>query len=132
MTRQYFIVDDAPAVQLMIKDALMQNGVRERDIETFDEAETALGAFEEQDPEVLFMDLNMPGMDGREATKAVLGQDPRTRVIVVTGLPPDNDLVLEVKSAGAFEVLHKPVRSGEVEGVLRELDKEKPGHGRVI
>lgn len=132
MSRQFFIVDDAPAVQFMIKDALLQSGVHERHITTFDDAKTAIEAFREEPPDVLFMDLNMPGMDGREATQLVLGENPRQRVIIVTGLPPNNDLVLEVKSMGAFEVLHKPVRSGQVEDVLRELNKEQPGHGRVL
>ncbi len=132
MSRQFFIVDDAPAVQFMIKDALLQAGIHERDITTFDDAQAAIEAFRKEPPDVLFMDLNMPGMDGREATQIVLGENPRQRVIIVTGLPPSNDLVLEVKSMGAFEVLHKPVRSSQVEEVLRELNKEQPGHGRVL
>lgn len=132
MSREYFIVDDAPAVQLMIQDALNQAGVRDQDIDTFDAADDAIQAFEKRDPDVVFMDLNLPGMDGREATRYILSQNPRARVVVVTGLRPSDDLVREVLSVGAFEVLHKPVRSDEVETVLRQLDKERPGHGRVL
>lgn len=132
MSRHFFIVDDAPAVRLMIQDALLQTEARERDITQFEDGQEAIAAYGEHEPDVVFMDLNMPNMDGREATRYILTQNPRARIVVVTGMRPSNEMVRDVLSVGAFEVLHKPVRSGEVQQVLRELNKERPGHGRVI
>lgn len=132
MSRQFLIADDAPAVRLMIEDALRQAGVHEKQIEKVEDGEEALSAYDELDPDVVFADLNMPGRGGREVVRYILTENPRTRVIVVTGLRPCDERVQDVKSVGAFEVLHKPVRSGDVQEVLRELEKERPGHGRVL
>lgn len=132
MSREFLIADDAEPVRLMIEDALQQAGIKGRDITKVSNGKRAFQVYEEETPDVVFMDLNMPQMDGREATRYILSKNPRARIIVVTGMRPSNDVVRDVLSMGAFEVLHKPVRSDDVKKVLHELDKERRGHGRVL
>lgn len=57
-------------------------------------------------PDVLLMDLIMPRMDGVEATRAILAQDPGVRVLILTSAPA-SERAIEVIRAGARGFLEK-------------------------
>ncbi|WP_439122023.1 ATP-binding protein [Marivita sp.] len=72
----------------------------------------AVTAFEANRPDVIFMDISMPGMDGKEATariRALEGDGPNVPIIAVTAhaLDGDRDMILE---AGLTDYLTKPLR----------------------
>ncbi len=72
----------------------------------------AVTAFEEYRPDVIFMDISMPGMDGKEATariRAMEGNGPNVPIIAVTAhaLDGDRDMILH---AGLTDYLTKPLR----------------------
>ncbi|OSQ46158.1 ATP-binding protein [Marivita geojedonensis] len=72
----------------------------------------AVTAFETERPDVIFMDISMPGMDGKEATariRALEGNGPNVPIIAVTAhaMDGDRDMVLD---AGLTDYLTKPLR----------------------
>lgn len=72
----------------------------------------AVTAFEEYRPDVIFMDISMPGMDGKEATariRAMEGNGPNVPIIAVTAhaLDGDREMILH---AGLTDYLTKPLR----------------------
>ncbi len=71
----------------------------------------------ESDPDVVLMDLRMPGLSGIEATRAVVAAEPDIRVLVLT-MYEDDDSVFAATRAGARGYLLKG--AGEVE-VLRAI-----------
>lgn len=131
MGRQMLVADDSPAIRAVITDALQESGIREEDIETAHNGAEAVEKYHECEPEVVFMDLNMPRKDGREATEEILSEDPRAHVIAVTGLRKDKEIVEDVRSIGAFDILQKPIRFQDIQDVLNKIEEERRGAGRI-
>lgn len=71
-------------------------------------------------PDVIVMDLDMPVMDGFEATEAILRSDPRTHVVVLTGSrdPEDERRAL---AAGAEAFLHKDTSVDDLRDAICEI-----------
>jgi NarL family two-component system response regulator LiaR len=101
------IVDDHPIVRHGIKTMLFTFD----DIVVVGEAGNGLEALarcQETTPDVILMDIVMPGMNGVETTRAVLERYPQVKIIVLTSFP-DQDLVHETLEAGAVGFLLKDV-----------------------
>ena len=72
-------------------------------VSTGDEASRVCAAFS---PDVVLMDYRMPGLNGAEATRAVLGACPQTRVVCLTASVTEQE-VAEVRAAGAVACVTK-------------------------
>jgi DNA-binding NarL/FixJ family response regulator len=98
------LVDDHDLFRAGLRNLLEDQGVN-----VVSEASTgrdALREVREQAPEVVLMDLNMPGMGGVEATREIARIAPLTRVVVLTISDRDGD-ILEAILAGACGYLLK-------------------------
>ncbi len=72
------------------------------------DGDEALAMVEAEEPEVMVLDLKMPGIDGLEVLGRVKRTHPRTEVIILTGHGSDAEEVL-ARELGAFAYLRKPV-----------------------
>jgi len=91
------------------------------DLELVGEAENgqqALRLCAEERPDVVLMDLVMPGMDGVQTTRAIRERFPDIRVIALTSFPEDR-LVQDVLEAGALSYLLKNVGADELARAIR-------------
>lgn len=131
MAHEVLIADDSPAIRAVISDALEDFGVPEDHIHTVEDGEKAVVTFEEVEPDVVFMDLNMPRVNGYEATETILRENPRARVVAVTGLGQDKQIVEDIRSVGAFDVLQKPIRFQDIKSVLMKIEEEHRGASRI-
>lgn len=131
MPRTYLIVDDSPVICATLKKMLAQAGVDDRDMEAVQSGDEAMDRFYEVDPDVVFMDIQMPGMDGEQTASMMMTENPELKVIVVTGMGSEDDRVKNLRSMGAFELLEKPIHSDDVNRVLQLLDREESGAGRI-
>ncbi len=77
------------------------------------DGEAALAAVAELAPQVVLMDLNMPGCDGVEATRRVRAGFPSTRVVVLTTYS-DDDSIIGALQAGALGYLTKDATRAEI------------------
>ena len=80
----------------------------------------ALGKYSALRPDVVLMDLSMPGVDGVEATRLILQSDDGARVLALTGFLEDQ-LVSDVLRAGASGYLLKSVGGDELADALRHV-----------
>ncbi len=99
----YLLVDDYPAVRRLMRDII--NGPTS----VFVEAENGAKAVEEyaaHHPDWVVMDIEMPEMDGLQATRAIRSQDPQARIVIVTQ-NDEEEIRLLAKSAGARAFLPK-------------------------
>lgn len=74
---------------------------------------TAVELVAESEPDVVLMDLSMPGMDGVEATRRIVEADPEVRVVVLTTFS-DRDRILAALEAGASGYLLKDAGPDDV------------------
>ena len=95
------------------------------------DGETALKQIERDEPEVMVLDLMMPGIDGIEVLKQVKQSRPDVEVIMLTGHGSDEDEET-CMSLGAFAYLHKPVDIEVLSQKLKEANEriqQKRRHG---
>jgi len=114
---------------LLVDDQrLMREGLRtllelEPDLQVAGEAgdgQAALDAYATLEPDVVLMDIRMPGMDGVEATRRLREQWPAARVIILTTFDDDAS-VFEGLRAGALGYLLKDVSGHELAEAVRTV-----------
>ncbi|MCX7644144.1 MAG: sigma-54 dependent transcriptional regulator [Rhodobacteraceae bacterium] len=98
------IVDDEQDMRQSISQWLALSGF---DTETYPSAEEALKAIGPDWPGVVVSDIKMPGMDGMQFLKRLLGLDSGLPVIMITG-HGDVPMAVEAMRLGAFDFLEKP------------------------
>ena len=105
------IVDDNAFMRSTIKGVLTQAGF---DIaaEATDGAE-AVSTYATAKPDLVTMDITMPNMDGVEALKELLKQDPAAKVVMVSAMGQES-LVVEAVTAGAVDFVIKPFEPDRV------------------
>jgi len=113
------IADDHP----LFRDGLRAMFESEPDIELVGEAATGLEAVSlagQLLPDVALMDIQMPDLDGIEATRRVIAESPDTRVLVVT-MFEDDDSLLAAMRAGARGYVVKGMRSADAIRAIRAV-----------
>jgi NarL family two-component system response regulator LiaR len=98
------------------------------DLELVGEAsggEKTLDLCEQAQPDVVLMDLVMPGMNGVEATRAIQDLYPQIQVIALTSFP-EEDLVNDALNAGAISYLLKNASAGELAAAIRAAHAGRP------
>ena len=114
---------------LLVDDQrLMRDGLRtllelEGDLKVVAEAEdgqSGLDAYEQFEPNVVLMDIRMPGMDGVEATRRLIERWPEARVVILTTFD-DDEYIFEGLRAGALGYLLKDVSGGELAESIRKV-----------
>jgi DNA-binding NarL/FixJ family response regulator len=113
------IVDDHP----LFRDGLRAMFESEPDMELIGEAATgeeAVVLASRLLPDVALMDIQMPDMDGIEATRRVIAASPKTRVLMVT-MFEDDESVLAAMRAGARGYVVKGMRSADAIRAIRAV-----------
>jgi DNA-binding NtrC family response regulator len=76
-------------------------------------AEEAFSVIRTNPPDVILLDLKMPGMNGEEVLKTIKKIDPTIEVIIVTGMIDIQNQLEEIKQR-AFDYILKPIDIGEL------------------
>jgi two-component system, NarL family, response regulator LiaR len=117
-TIQVMLVDDHNVVRSGLATFLKAY----EDLELVGEAKNGLEAIKlchQKQPDVILMDLMMPEMDGIAATRAILTDHPKIKIIAMTSFE-EEQLVQGVLAAGAISYLIKNVTSDELAKAIRE------------
>ena len=107
MTIKVVVADD----EALVREGLVAIVASEPDLEvvaTADNGEEAVAAVARHQPDVVLMDVRMPGIDGLEATRRIVAANSPTRVLVLTTVELD-EVVYAALRAGASGFLLKSV-----------------------
>lgn len=115
---KFLIVDDHPLFREGLYHILSDIGIK--DIQEASDGEEALKAVEKTKPDIVLMDLYMPGLNGIEVTKKILDKNPRTLIIILTVSEEDN-LIAEALQAGAQGFLNKNIHSDDIINAIYSL-----------
>ncbi len=115
--RRVLVVEDYESAREALADALADRGF---EVDVAVSGREAVHKAISELPDVILMDLSLPGLDGTEATQ-LLKADQRTQhipVIAVSGHPRKEQAALD---AGCAEFVQKPLETDDVEARIRRL-----------
>lgn len=114
------LVDDRPLVRNGIASLLRARG--HEVVGEADDGREALDIVGQASPDVVLMDIKMPGMGGLEATRLMTAQHPEVKIVMLTVSDDENDLFEAVKS-GAQGYLLKDLEASQFFEALDAIDR---------
>ncbi len=117
----YLVIDDSKMARRMTIKSL-QNVISQK-FEVFEatNGEEAVALYQAHNPDLCFMDLTMPIMNGFEATQAICDFDEDANIVVVSADIQEH-AVEKAKEAGAIGFIKKPVDAQTLKSMLEGLD----------
>ena len=119
------LVDDEREYAETLSERLL---MRDMDANVVYDGREALSLLEKEEPEVMVLDLKMPGIDGLEVLRRVKEEHPKVEVIVMTGQGSESDKDKCLK-LGAFAYLEKPVDVEVLAQIMRKAYQKARGEG---
>ena len=113
------LVDDEEEFVSALSERLMLRGI---EVEIALDGEEALARMKEKPPDVVILDVMMPGLSGLEVLKRIRSSHPQTQVILLTGQGSTKEGI-EGMRLGAFDYLIKPVDIEEMLERMKEAVK---------
>jgi DNA-binding NarL/FixJ family response regulator len=126
-TIKVLIVDD----QRTFAEALELALAKEKDMRVVDvvtDGDAAVEAAAQHRPDVVLMDVAMPGMSGIEATRRIKGVEPEAQILILSGYEDDHLLARAVQ-AGALGLLRKTEAVVDVAHSVRQAHRGETLHG---
>lgn len=115
------VVDDDAETLALLREVVAKEGYQ---VETAEDAETALRRLAEWQPDLVITDIHMPGMDGLALLAAIREKAPDILVILLTAYGSLKTAVDAIK-AGAFDYLSKPFVVDDIRLVVRRALEHK-------
>jgi two-component system nitrogen regulation response regulator NtrX len=104
------IVDDEPSIVQSLKGLLVDEGF---DVMTAPNGYEALKIIESESPDLVLLDIWMPGIDGIETLKEIKAGNPFIQVIIITG-HGNVETAVKATKLGAFDLIEKPLSIDKV------------------
>ncbi len=117
MAVNVLIVDDLTFIKIVLRDILEKSGFRV--VGEASNGAQAIALYQERRPDVVLMDITMPGMDGLTALKKIKEIDPAARVIICSALGQQR-LIVQAIQLGAKDFIVKPFQPPRVVSALKK------------
>ena len=116
-SKTILIADDDQDVKEAIQVMLMDQGYT---VLVASNGKEAVEEYKKNKPDVTFLDIKMPEMDGFDAFFKIREDDPKAKIAFITGFDMDDPRYEEVKKKNLLGILHKPFR---LDQLLKILEK---------
>jgi DNA-binding NtrC family response regulator len=123
------VADDDPYIQEALKDRLASIGYR---VLVVGDGKSALDLIGRQTPQMMFLDIEMPGMNGMDVLKEVHRREKELPVVMITAYG-SIDLAVEAMKEGAFDFIPKPFKGAHVALLVQKaLEQQRLRRGITI
>lgn len=120
LARKVLLVDDSKSARFVLSKLLQRHDL---DVQMVESAEAALDFLKSEQPDAIFMDHLMPGMDGLAATSVIKNNPATAHIPVVMCTSSDGeDYLKQARSHGALGTLMKPPASGKLQEILSAVN----------
>jgi len=116
--KKVLVVDDEEVIRNIAAEFLKIFGYL---CVTAEDGESAVKAVVAEKPDLVLLDMYLPGMSGEKVLEIIKSENPGVKVLLSTGRELDDDEAIRVKDKGAEGVLHKPFGIYEFKEKMAEL-----------
>lgn len=120
MATRVLIVDDALFMRKMLTDIFTKNGYEV--VGEASDGQEAYNKYKELLPDVVTMDITMPGTTGIEGTQMIVADYPNARIIMCSAMGQET-MVIEAIKAGAKNFIVKPFQPDKVLEAVQQILK---------
>lgn len=121
------IVDDERSIRRSLEMYLQKKGHK---VLTAESGEEGVLLIDQEQPEIVILDIRLPGMSGMDVLRAVRGRHQNISVIMITAFH-DMDCTIEAMKLGAYEYIHKPIDIDELEIAIEKVARNIKLSGRL-
>ncbi|MFQ5875170.1 MAG: response regulator, partial [Dehalococcoidia bacterium] len=111
MQYEVLVVDDDPSFCKVLRKFLVGKGYNVLEAHSGDEA---LDTYRQERPDLVLLDIRMPGKNGLETLRELMALDPKASVIMVTAVHEEWHAI-QAMTEGAFEYITKPINFNYLE-----------------
>ncbi len=118
MSKKVFVVDDSIFIFEQIKHTLSDTDF---EISGYaKDGETAIEMYEQINPDVVTLDIIMPGMDGIDTARILLSKWPNAKIVLMSSLG-DDEIIEQAKKMGINNFICKPFEANHLIEVLNSI-----------
>lgn len=121
MAKPILVVDDEELIRDLMSGIFKKKNLK---VEVADNGIEGLKAYKKFRPDIVFLDINMPKMNGIELMENILEEDPSTFVIIFTGNGSIDNAVEAIKK-GAFDYITKPIEIKKISLLIDRILKAR-------
>lgn len=114
------VVEDEPEIRKYYKE-ILQTYVRV--VYEAEEGRQALALYQQIGPDIVFLDINLPGMSGLEVVREIRKQDKKTRIVIISA-HSETPMLLEAIEMGLTRYIVKPIQRTAFKEALGKAKKE--------
>lgn len=110
------IIDDERPIRETLEMFLREKGY---EVATSEDGKEGLEAVQRVRPEIVILDIRLPGMDGLEVLRRIKEKGEETQVIMITAYH-DTETTRQAMKLGAYEYIRKPLDADEFENAIEK------------
>ena len=119
--KKALVVDDSKVAHLTLRKLLLERGI---EVDWVGSGEDCVKYLDTKRPDIVFMDLMMPGMDGFETTRAITGLHPEDAApIIMCSANATEEDKRDARESGAVGFLSKPYTPAQLDEILRMVSE---------
>ena len=119
--KKALVVDDSKVAHLTLRKLLLERGI---EVDWVGSGEDCVKYLDTKRPDIVFMDVMMPGMDGFETTRAITGLQPEDAApIIMCSANATEEDKRDARESGAVGFLSKPYTPAQLDEILRMVSE---------